>query len=61
MNKTPAADDIRADEKIPPGKINQPEPTGPERPRHADQKVQQSNATDAAQRAAPLRRPLFRT
>ena len=61
MNKTPAAEDIRADEDIPPGTINQPEPTGPERLRHPDQKVQQSNATEAAQRAAPLRRPLFRT
>ena len=61
MNKNPAAEDIRADEDIPPGTINQPEPTGPERLRHSDQKVQQSNATEAAQRAAPLRRPLFRT
>ena len=61
MNKTPAAEDIRADEKIPPGTINQPELTVPERLRHADQQVQQRNATEAAQRAAPLRRPLFGT
>ena len=61
MNKTPAAEDIRVDEKIPPGTINQPEPTVPEQLTHADQKVQQSNANEAAERAAPLRRPLFRT
>ena len=61
MNKNPAAEDIRADEKIPSGTINQSEPTGPERLRHADQQVQQSNANEAAQRAAPPRRPLFRT
>ena len=61
MNKTPAAEDIRADEKIPLGTINQPEPTGPEPLIHEDQPVQPSNATEAAQRAAPLRRPLFGT
>ena len=61
MNKTPAAEDIRVDEKIPPGTINQPQPTEPERLKDSEQQVQQDNATKAAQRAAPLRRPLFRT
>ncbi|MEO6607848.1 MAG: hypothetical protein ABIN69_05215 [Aestuariivirga sp.] len=61
MNKTPAAEDIKVDEKIPPGTIDQLEPTNPERPRHADQEVQKSNATEAGQRVTPGRRPLFRT
>ena len=61
MNKTNAAEDIRADEKIPSGTINLSEQGMPERPNLADQQVQQSNAVAAAQRAAPVRRPLFRT
>jgi hypothetical protein len=61
MNKTIAAEDISADEKIPSGASNQSEPRPPERPSHADQQVQQSHTTAAAQRAAPVRRPLFRT
>ena len=61
MDKNPAAEDIRVDEKFPPGTINRSEPTGPERLRDTDQQVQQSNMNEAAPRAAPPRRPLFRT
>ena len=61
MIKANAAEDIRADEKIPPGAINQSELATPERPRQAEQQVQQGNATAAGQRAASGRRPLFRT
>ncbi len=61
MIKTIAAEDIGTDEKIRPREFNQSESAGPERPRPADQQVQQGKATEVSPRVAPGRRPLFRT
>ena len=61
MNKSSVAENIKAAEKIAPDKIDQSELMPPEMPRPAAQQVQKSNAVAAAQRAAPMRRPLFRT
>jgi hypothetical protein len=47
-------------ENITPGTNNRPEPARPEQPRQVAPQ-QQGETNQADQRAAPVRRPLFRT